>query len=91
MLLVVSSENGSKKTHILYGANLSYKLVTQYLDEVVKAGLLEFDSKSLYTITSRGKEFLRLYEVYEKNHKQLEMHLNQLKNGREILREMLGS
>lgn len=82
---------GAKKTHIMYGANLSYKLVTRYLDEVVKVGLLEFDGESLYAVTSVGEEFLQHYEAYENDRKELESHLNNVKNGRDILENMLSA
>ena len=88
---MVASAEGSRKTHIMYGANLSYKLVTRYLVEVLDAGLLEFDGESFYNITCRGEEFLKLYGTYEKNRKELETHLNDLENGREILEKMLSS
>jgi len=91
ILLVLVSEDGSKKTRIMYGANLSYRLVTQYLDDALKAGLLKFDGKSIYTITSRGEDFLKFYETYENNRKELESYLEDLENGRETLAKMLSS
>jgi len=91
ILTIAVEEGGTKKTRIMYGANLSYRLVTQYLDIVIKAGLLKYDGKSTYTITCRGKEFLELYEIYEKKNEKLRSHLNELKNGRETLNKMLTS
>lgn len=90
LLVAASAEDGSKKTRIMYGANLSYKLVTQYLEQIVKANLLEFDGGSLYTITPKGKEFLSLYEAYEKNRNDLSKYLDQLRDGRDILRRIVG-
>jgi len=89
ILTIAVEENGTKKTRIMYGANLSYKLVTQYLDVVIKAGLLNYDGKSTYKITQKGKEFLDLYEIYEEKNEKLRSHLNELKNGRETLNKML--
>ena len=91
ILLVAASGEGSRKTHIMYGANLSYKLVTRYLDEVLKAGLLEYDRESLYTLTCKGEKFLKLCDTYESNRKELECHLNDLENGKEILEKMLSA
>ena len=91
VLLVAASAEGSKKTHIMYGANLSYKLVTRYLDEVLQAGLLEFDGESLYTITSRGQEFLTLFESYEEDRTEFESNLSQLNSHKESLEKMLSS
>jgi predicted transcriptional regulator len=89
ILFVTASRTISRKTHIMYGANLSYKLVTQYLDEVVNAGLLQCDNGGFFTLTFRGKEFLKLCENYEKNSKVLEGQLNHLKDDEQALHKML--
>ncbi len=34
-------QTGSKKTWVMYRANLSYDLTTEYLDDLVKSGLVE--------------------------------------------------
>jgi len=90
-ILLVTRDTGSKKTRIMYGANLSYKLVTRYLDELMKAGFLMFDGESLYTLTSRAQEFLKTYEAYEKNNRELERHLKYSKSGRDIMEKMLSA
>ena len=79
----------SKKTYIMYQANLSYKLLIQYLDEALKAGLMEYDGETLYSITERGKKFLKLYEDYERRRTDLENRINHLKNGKETLKKMI--
>ena len=43
MLLVAGSGSGAKKTHIMYQANLSHRLLIKYLEEVVRAYLLSFE------------------------------------------------
>lgn len=88
ILLVVEDEI-CKKTHIMYGANLSYKLLTQYLKEILNAELIEYDGESHYSITGRGKKFLKLYKEYEEKLVDLEERINHLKNGKEILKRML--
>lgn len=62
-MLSVSTER-TKKTRIMYQANLSYRLMEKYLRELLESGLLECDDESCYVITWRGKEFLQLYEEY---------------------------
>ena len=62
-LLSAASEK-SKKTKIMYGANLSYKLLEKYLEALLGSGLLECVDNSFYVITWRGKEFLQLYADY---------------------------
>jgi len=55
-ILSVVSE-GAKKTHIMYGANLSYKLLNRYLGEVFNAGLVCLNGEC-YEITDKGQHFL---------------------------------
>jgi len=74
---------------MMYGANLSYKLLLQYLDEILKAGLLLREGKSSYWITDRGKKFLEIYEDYERTRKKLDEHVKSLEIGEDALREML--
>jgi predicted transcriptional regulator len=83
-----AGDSGSKKTHIMYGANLSYRLLERYLHEVLSAGLV-YECKSCYVITNRGKEFLQVYGEYEKEHGEIEKHTAKLINGKEELENML--
>ena len=89
VLLVASSENGARKTHIMYGAFLSYSLLVRYLAVVSNAGLIESDGGSYYKITEKGKMFLRLYEDYEQKRTKLIERVNTVENGRLVLEEML--
>jgi len=89
ILLIAFEEDGTKKTRIMYGANLSYKLVTQYLEIIIKAGLLKYDGKSIYKITRKGMEFLDLYRVYEEKNERLIHHKKELEDGKETLNKML--
>jgi predicted transcriptional regulator len=54
----------SRKTKIMYGANLSFHQVKKYLSYLLDSGLLEHDVDSGYLITKAGREFLSLYEEY---------------------------
>ena len=54
----------SRKTKILYGANLSFHQVEKYLSFLLRSGLLEHAVDSGYLITGVGREFLSLYEEY---------------------------
>ncbi|ALG97222.1 hypothetical protein AVT97_gp59 [Sulfolobales Virus YNP2] len=56
-------QTGSKKTWVMYKANLSYDLTTSYLDELIKMGLVE-PKDGLYYITEKGKQFLELLKVW---------------------------
>lgn len=55
------SEKGSRKTHIMYGAKLSYKLLLDYLASLTSEGLLRKEG-DLYVTTEKGLEFLEGYD-----------------------------
>ena len=53
----------------MYGANLNFKQLKQYMEFLVEKGLLkasETDSKKRYKTTSRGIELLKEYEKIQK-------------------------
>jgi predicted transcriptional regulator len=52
--------NGAGKTEIVYKANLNFKRLKRYLDDLEEKGLLE-NSGPFYKTTERGREFLRDY------------------------------
>ena len=56
---------GAKKTWIVYRANLNYKLVKEYLDELMEKRLLDSDG-SIYQTTDQGLEFLEEYRNFKK-------------------------
>jgi len=63
-MLSVARVHG-KKTYIMHGANLSYKLLSRYLDDVVKLGLLEFSVDSnVFELTDKGEKYLKHYNEY---------------------------
>ena len=92
VLLVVegAGDSGSKKTHIMYGANLSYKLLTRYLKKVLNAGLV-CEGESCYVITDKGERFLQAYGDYEKKRTEIEERVDYLNSGRVTLEKMLES
>ena len=47
---------GSKKTHIVYSANLNFDVVNRYLEILEKKGLIE-QNDDIYTTTEEGKKF----------------------------------
>ena len=54
----------SKKTRIMYQANLSYRLMEKYLNSLLESGLVERNDDSSYLVTWKGKNFLQMYEDY---------------------------
>ncbi|KXB07303.1 hypothetical protein AKJ54_00415 [candidate division MSBL1 archaeon SCGC-AAA382K21] len=58
ILEAVSSE--SRKTHIVYQANLNFKRAEEYLNELMENDLVEIRAHSplQWTITEKGRDFL---------------------------------
>ena len=91
-VLHVVSEGSAKKTKIMYQANLSYKLLTKYLTEVMKVGLVRLlREERCYVITSKGKKFLEKYRKFLRSNKHLEKRLNDLHNNRKALEDLCSS
>ena len=88
ILFVVNDNNGARKTRIMYQANLSYKLLTQYLNGVVEAGLVAFGTKNFYMLTQKGKKFLAKFGEYCKSREKVEVQLNHVEDQRVILDKM---
>lgn len=78
----------ARKTRIMYQANLSYKLLCRYLDEVVDAGLVRPEDDECYVLTAKGNEFLGRHEEYTKRCKSLKEHLNSVNDERNVLVRM---
>jgi len=51
------ARKGAKKTHLVYGANINFKLLHEYLDELEKAGLIMKNNGTIKT-TEKGAQFL---------------------------------
>jgi predicted transcriptional regulator len=63
-----ASLQAKKKTHIMNHCNLNSKQLYSYLNMLIVSGLLSFDSVlDLYTITEKGRTFLRLYKNYREH------------------------
>ena len=59
------AKNGSLKTHLMYGANLSFAQLNDYLSFLISTGLLKTvqeSGKLVYETTSKGLEFLINYD-----------------------------
>jgi predicted transcriptional regulator len=74
VLSVVSG--GAKKTRIMYQANLSYKLLTRYLGDVLEAGLVRGGNDDCYELTQKGREFLARFDDYFVHRQSAEEKLN---------------
>jgi len=62
------ARKGAKKTRIVYGANMNFKMLEEYLDKLEKAGLIASsqDNGGLIKTTEKGVEYLqRFYGLQE--------------------------
>lgn len=57
-ILTVALE-GTRKTWIVYGANLNFSIVKKYLAGLIRKGCLEIDG-NLYFTTPKGKDYIDL-------------------------------
>lgn len=89
ILMVIRNgvKSGARKTRIMYQANLSYRLLNEYLDYTMETNLISVspEDKSQYVITSRGYEFLEKYVKYSQRSRQLEEQLQDVANEKAIL------
>lgn len=87
ILNVASRE--AKKTQIMYQANLSYKVLQRYLNEIIESSLVEFQNhKQCYMLTYKGQEYLDAYKDYARCSKSMEKRLNDFSTKRKILEKL---
>lgn len=56
------SKAGAKKTHIVYRANLNFKIVKKYLSRLIDNGfLMDGSDRGIFVTTERGSDFLEQY------------------------------
>ena len=60
------ARKGAKKTRIVYGANLNFKLLNEYLERLEEAGLITNDPEKRGTLktTDKGRKYLQHYEGF---------------------------
>ena len=55
------SKGGAKKTHLVYQANLNFKIVKRYIAELMEKELLEREGDRYY-LTDKGSDFIERYD-----------------------------
>lgn len=89
ILSVVRGNGKAKKTQIMYGANLSYVVLTRYLTDVLNACLIKFErSKRYYVLTDKGRMFLEHYREYSRRNRRMERQLETVNAKRKVLEEL---
>jgi predicted transcriptional regulator len=91
ILSVVSENTSVKKTQIMYQAYLSYKLLVQYLNDIIEAGLVQCGNENCYVLTQKGKKFLAKFCEYDQSCKSVERELDYIEDQKITLDEMCPS
>lgn len=84
-----SVSNGALKTHIMYSCNLSYKLLRQYITDVMKADLVSKNNRNYYVITKKGRVFLSKFEDYVRHSEKVNKKIDEIDQQREFLENMI--
>jgi CHASE3 domain sensor protein len=73
----------------MYQANLSYKVLQRYLNEVADASLVQFENHTqCYLLTFKGQEYLDAYKDYSRVSKSMEKRLNDFSTKRKVLEKL---
>lgn len=69
---------GARKTQIMYQANLSYRLLTRYLRDVLALGLVRMEDEATYELTEKGQKFLDRSKEYLERRRELDRRLGKI-------------
>ena len=86
-ILLITSRR-SRKTQIMYQANLSHRLLCRYMNELTGADLITSEDGGFYVLTGKGKTFLDLHETYSQRQRRLRTRLDCLEKERALLENM---
>jgi predicted transcriptional regulator len=65
--ILEATNSGANKTRIMFGANLSFKLLEKYLGVVLGAGFVHVEGPR-FVLTDYGREFLERYKGYNERY-----------------------
>ena len=88
VLSVISDNEGARKTQIMYQAYLSYKLLTRYLNDVLRAGLVACDDDKCFKLTQKGERFLERFCEYHRSREVVEETLDNVEDQKLMLEQM---
>ncbi len=67
--LLSIAKTGTLKTHLMYKANLSYVMITEYLDYLQESGLIieivRQDGTKLFQTSQKGQKYLEVYNLLQ--------------------------
>jgi predicted transcriptional regulator len=81
---------GSRKTKIMYIANLSFALLNKYLKDALHVGFLQSDGEQ-YLMTKKGEAFLERYQQFSSRYSAVKADVEKLRCEAEALDEMCRS
>jgi predicted transcriptional regulator len=88
--LLKATGRGARKTRIMYGANLSYRLLKKYLEESVDKGFVRVNDGN-YEVTRTGEEFLKRYVEVSSRYSKIGKELRNVRLERAVLERMCRS
>jgi len=61
-ILEVCLDGVTRRTHIMYRGNLSYLMLKEYTEELIRKSLIEEKNSGSFITTEKGRAFLKHYE-----------------------------
>ena len=61
------AESGAKKSHIVYKANLNFKIVEDYLDKLRNSGMITGPQgkENIFCTTEKGTKYISHFETFK--------------------------
>lgn len=85
--ILSSAVGGARKTKIMYNANLSYTILTKYLEQTIGLGFLQFENGA-YVTTSMGLKLLKSYTRFSLRYCRLRKEFEASERDWKILEQM---
>jgi predicted transcriptional regulator len=85
--LLEAAGTGTKKTRIMFEANLSFKLLEKYLKTALDLSLVKANG-SVYQLTEQGRAFLNRYWKFSYKYFQVQKEYEDLFSERETLERL---
>jgi predicted transcriptional regulator len=82
-----AASSGSRKTRIMFAANLSFKLLEKYLETAIGAGFLQVNGSN-YVLTESGREYLTKYRSFNEKYSKVQDALGNLAHERDQLAQL---
>jgi predicted transcriptional regulator len=60
--MLYAARKGALKTQVMYRAFVSFPQVEEYLDLLIKQGMMEYSEDNMFYTTDKGVRFLKMYK-----------------------------